>query len=99
MAESVRPERFSALRRVASIFAVAAWGLVAVFYGVTVVHGGSMEPAIAPGDVVVYRRSAATVAAGDIVYFSHPEWPQGVVHRVASILPDGSVRTRGTPTA
>lgn len=95
MSERLGPERFLAVRRVASLMAVAAWGLVAVFYGITVVHGGSMEPTIAPGDVVVYRRSAATVSQGDIVYFSHSEWPQGVVHRVAGVLPDGSVRTQG----
>ncbi|TDB38855.1 MAG: signal peptidase I [Actinobacteria bacterium] len=92
-------DRFRAARRVTSLVALAAWGLVAVFFGATVINGGSMEPSVHPGDVVVYRRTAEMLSEGDIVYFSHPEWPKGVVHRVVEVLPDGSVRTRGDANA
>ncbi len=86
---------FAMTRRITGVVLIAAWGVVAVFFGATMVHGGSMEPSVAPGDIVVYRRSAAVVGEGDIVYFAHPEWPQGVVHRVVEVMPDGAVRTRG----
>jgi len=92
-------DRFRIARRVMSLAALGAWGLVAVFFGATVISGGSMEPSVRPGDVVVYRRTAEQVGEGDIVYFSHPEWPKGVVHRVVEVLPDGSVRTRGDANA
>ncbi len=88
-------DRFRTTKRLASLVALAAWGLVAVFFGATVISGGSMEPSVRPGDVVVYRRTADSVCEGDIVYFSHPSWPKGVVHRVVEVLPDGSIRTRG----
>lgn len=92
-------ERFGLMRRVACLAAVAAWGCVAVFFGATVVHGGSMRPAIVPGDVVIYRRSAEGVREGDVILFAHPEWPHGVVHRVVSFQSDGSVCTRGDANA
>jgi signal peptidase len=95
MSESSGRDRFLVTRRVAKLVAVAAWGLVVVFFGATLIRGGSMQPTVAPGDVVVYRRSAQGLGAGDIVYFDHPEWPRGVVHRVVEVLPDGSVKTRG----
>ncbi|PKQ20041.1 MAG: signal peptidase I [Actinobacteria bacterium HGW-Actinobacteria-6] len=95
MPESSGGDRFRMTRRVAKFVTVAAWGLVAVFFGATLIRGGSMQPTVAPGDVVVYRRSAQGLRAGDIVYFDHPEWPRGVVHRVVAVLPDGSVTTRG----
>lgn len=95
------PERFAGLRRFAGVCALGVWLVGMLFFGATIVHGGSMEPSIAPGDIVVYRRSAAGVQPGDIVLFEHPEWPNGVVHRVADVLPDGRVVTRGdaNPTA
>lgn len=99
MTSEAAPERFRMVRVVARLAALAAWGIVVVFFGATLIRGGSMEPAVVPGDVVVYRRSAADIRVGDIVYFEHPEWPRGVVHRVAEVLPDGSVRTRGDANA
>jgi len=89
------PERFAGLRRLMAAAALGVWLVGMAFFGATVVHGGSMEPAIAPGDIVVYRRAVKGIQPGDIVLFEHPEWPHGVVHRVADVLPDGRVRTRG----
>lgn len=93
--EAKIPERFSGLRRLTGVAALGVWLVGMVFFGATVVHGGSMEPSIAPGDIVVYRRSVEGIRSGDIVLFEHPEWPHGVVHRVAEVLPDGRVVTRG----
>jgi len=89
------PERFVGLRRLSGAAAVATCFVGMLFFGATVVHGGSMEPSIVPGDIVVYRRSTQGVQAGDVVLFEHSEWPSGVVHRVSTILPDGRVVTRG----
>ncbi len=93
--DATTPERFAGLRRLTGIAALAVWFVGMLFFGATIVRGGSMEPSIAPGDIVVYRRSVKGVEAGDIVLFEHPEWPNGVVHRVADVMPDGRIVTRG----
>jgi signal peptidase I len=89
------PDRFRGVRRLSGITALAIWGVVMLSFGATIVRGGSMEPSIAPGDIVVYRRSVRVVEPGDVVLFEHPEWPHGVVHRVREVLPDGRLVTRG----
>jgi signal peptidase I len=89
------PDRFRGFRRFSGIFALAIWGIVMLFFGATIIRGGSMEPSIAPGDIVIYKRSAKALEPGDIVLFEHPEWPHGVVHRVREVLPDGRIVTRG----
>lgn len=89
------PDRFRGVRRFSGIVALAIWGIVMLFFGATIIRGGSMEPSIAPGDIVVYKRSVTVLEAGDIVLFEHPEWPHGVVHRVREVLPDGRLVTRG----
>lgn len=89
------PDPFRGVRRLSGIAALAVWGVVVLFFGATIIRGGSMEPSIAPGDIVVYRRSVKALEPGDIVLFEHPEWPHGVVHRVREVLPDGRVVTRG----
>ena len=71
------------------------WVVVALTHGAAIVSGGSMEPALHGGDIVVYRRSAEGVGVGDLVVFSRPEWSGGVVHRVVAISADGSLVTRG----
>jgi signal peptidase len=75
--------------------AVLAVTLVALgwTHGVLYVEGGSMEPALHAGDVIVYRRVGATLDQGDLVVFEH----RGtlVVHRVAGVLRTGALRTRG----
>jgi len=75
--------------------AVLALLLVALgwTHGVLYVEGGSMEPVLHAGDLIVYRRTGAVLAEGDLVVFEH----RGslVVHRVAGVLRDGALRTRG----
>jgi signal peptidase len=72
------------------ISSAAAWSV----NGAAVIVGGSMEPALSAGDVVVYRRGPA-IAQGELIAFSSRSWPRTVVHRAVGILPDGSIRTRG----
>lgn len=52
-----------------------------------------MEPALYPGDLIVYRKGADTPNNGDLVVFEHRE--SLVVHRVAALLRDGTLKTRG----
>lgn len=52
-----------------------------------------MAPALVPGDVVVYRRHGLLFERGDLVLFEHAG--SLVVHRVAGVRRDGSLRTRG----
>jgi len=82
-------------RTLLGVVAGMLWLAVAFTHGVAVVGGGSMQPVLHSGDVVVYRRGAQGVAVGDLVVFTHPEWSGGVVHRVVSISRDGSLVTRG----
>ncbi|MDI6693227.1 MAG: signal peptidase I [Anaerosomatales bacterium] len=82
-------------RRVLGAVALLVWGLVFARYGVTVVRGGSMEPALAPNDVVIYRRGGSAIAQGDIVLFDHEGWPGGVLHRVRALEPGGLLQTQG----
>lgn len=62
-------------------------------HGVLYVEGASMEPTLFPGDLIVYRRVGATPDQGDLVIFEH----RGtlVVHRVAGVLRNGALRTKG----
>jgi len=62
-------------------------------HGVLYVEGGSMEPALSAGDLIVYRRVGATPDRGDMVVFEHDG--QLVIHRVAGLLRGGALRTRG----
>jgi len=66
---------------------------IACTHGVLFVEGGSMEPALVAGDLLVYRRVQVTSAPGDLVVFRHGGTL--VVHRVANVLRDGSIRTAG----
>jgi signal peptidase I len=73
--------------------AATAWALPR--YTVSFVGGASMYPALIPGDLVVLRRGSADLRQGDIVLVAKPGWPHGVLHRVDSLLADGTVRLRG----
>jgi signal peptidase I len=84
-----------AVRRLLGGLAGALWIFVALTHGVAFVSGGSMEPVLHAGDIVIYRLGARGVMVGDLVVFAHPEWSGGVVHRVTSIDSDGSLVTRG----
>jgi signal peptidase I len=85
--------RYAVTRRVLG----AILGLVVIAcgwcHGVLYVEGGSMQPALDAGDVIVYRRYGAAPRAGELVVFEH----RGglVVHRVAAVMRDGRLRTRG----
>ncbi len=81
------------IRRVAQaglamMIVLAGWA-----HGILYVEGGSMRPALAPGDVIVYRRVAPSLEVGDMVVFQHGG--ALVVHRVAGVLRDGTMRTAG----
>jgi signal peptidase len=82
-------------RAAAWLLISAALVVTAPRWGVTLTGGGSMEPALHPGDLLFYRRRPARLRGGDIVVYSHPGWPRGVVHRVVRVLPDGRAVTRG----
>ena len=86
-------ERHVWLRRSAE--AILALVLVAFgwTHGFVYVEGASMEPTLSAGDIVVYRRTATHLARGDLVLFDHGG--SLVVHRVAGVQRDGSLRTRG----
>jgi signal peptidase I len=62
-------------------------------HGVLYVEGGSMMPSLHPGDVIVYRRYGAMPRASELAVFEHRG--SVVVHRVAALLRDGRIRTRG----
>lgn len=94
MSESVASP-LGCARRALGVAALLAWALVVVTHGATYVRGGSMEPALVRGDIVVYRRGDAGLDAGDVVLFDHAGQPGGVVHRVVGVLPDGSITTAG----
>ncbi|MGB4593960.1 MAG: signal peptidase I [Coriobacteriia bacterium] len=83
------------LRRALGFVAVLAWGLVLILYGATIVRGGSMEPTLVSGDIVVYRRGSTGLERGSVVLFAHEGWAGGVLHRVATQTPDGALTTSG----
>lgn len=86
---------------------LAGWISVAAVYGLLAgagvtgwsyfepvrVAGGSMEPALFAGDVVLVRRNAA-VHDGDIVLVREPGH-SAVLHRVLDTARDGSLRLKG----
>ena len=65
-----------------------------LMFGVVVVTGGSMEPALVPGDVCVYRRTSA-VRSGEMVVFERADGAGLVVHRAIAVGPRGEVRSKG----
>lgn len=87
--------RFLVLRRVVSVTLVGAIGLWSFLFGMTLVCGGSMEPTLYPGDLVVYRRGGAGALVGDVVLFKHHSGRGSVLHRLTSYDEDGTWRTKG----
>lgn len=71
---------------------ICAFWAAASSFAVVRVAGGSMVPALIPGDVVVVAKHQRPVE-GSIVLMSPGETL--VLHRVTSVAGDGSVRTRG----
>jgi len=73
--------------------ALIGLGLAALnWFTVVRVAGGSMLPALSPGDVVMVARRQPVVA-GDIALLRSGR--SLVLHRVTGVLGDGSIETRG----
>lgn len=61
----------------------------------TLITSGSMQPLVAPGDVVMVRPiSAEDLVPNTVVLFERPDTGR-VLHRIVERLPDGTFRTRG----
>src|SRR5881409_404810 len=63
-----------------------------------VVSSGSMEPVLQINDVLIVRDGGSwhELKVGDIIVFNRPEGGDRViVHRIADILSDGTIRTKG----
>ena len=88
------------LRRLGSVAPVLVAYLLIVSTGLllrshvvpVVVSGGSMRPALVPGDVVLVAQRRTPVA-GDIALIHSGQ--SLVLHRVTRVLRDGSLMTRG----
>jgi signal peptidase I len=78
-----------------SLLAVAGCVWLRGAVGVSLVDGGSMRPALQPGDVLVYERHIPVVGPGDVVVFPRHGWPGGVAHRVVEVRPGDLLLTRG----
>ncbi len=64
-------------------------------YRLYVVHTGSMNPALRPGDAVLTAPAPSSVRRGEVVTFTVLSGPDSVVtHRVVSVV-DGLVSTKG----
>ncbi|MDI6900124.1 MAG: signal peptidase I [Anaerosomatales bacterium] len=90
-----RSARYVWARRSLGLLAIGCWTGVAALFGIAVVDGGSMEPALHHGDLALYRRGTVTIERGDIVLFDKQGWRGGVLHRVCEVRDDGSLVTRG----
>jgi signal peptidase I len=65
----------------------------------TLVTSGSMQPLVAPGDVVMIRPTDAGELTPDtVVLYDRPDTGR-VLHRILEQLPDGSFRTGGDANA
>ncbi len=89
--------RLRALAAKAAVAVVAASAVVwaAHHVGGVYVRGGSMRPALCPGDLVVYRRGRDGIGEGAIVLVAHAGWPGGILHRVLAVGWDGRLMLRG----
>lgn len=90
----MRPLLRSAAEAFAALAVVVALGWVALQYCRPVrVAGGSMRPALYPGDLAIVD-TRAKVAASQIALLRSARHGL-VLHRVTAMQPDGSVRTQG----
>lgn len=61
----------------------------------TLITSGSMQPLVAPGDVVMVRPvDVADLVPNTVVLYERPDTGR-VLHRIVEALPDGTFRTRG----
>lgn len=54
-----------------------------------------MAPAMRRGDLAFVRRRPERLASGDVVLVTKAGWSGGILHRVESVMSDGSLRLRG----
>jgi signal peptidase I len=89
---------------IAALVAMVAGALafLQVWPPLATVMSASMAPTIKTGDMVVLQRLHGPARIGDVVAVSVPDearsrygYPPVVIHRVVSIAPDGTVRTKG----
>jgi signal peptidase len=93
MPSSRTDDRFRWPRRVAEWLLAGMMVAAGWTHGFVYVEGASMQPALTPGDLLVYRRHQPRLEHGELVVFEH----EGslVVHRVVGVFRDGSLRTKG----
>ncbi len=99
----VRPSRLTARRLLLATLMTVFLGVVAVGaglylngYRVWVVHTGSMEPTLMPGDIVVDAPARDGYRPGQIITFLHSDLTSDVVtHRIKDVLPNGDINTKG----
>ncbi|HEY3317324.1 MAG TPA: S24/S26 family peptidase [Coriobacteriia bacterium] len=75
------------------VVAIGALAVAASAFGVSVVSGGSMEPALARGDLVLYRKGPGQVGSGRMVLLGTPRGEY--VHRVVVRTARETILTRG----
>ncbi len=75
------------------------WSLAPTLFGLTpvVVRTGSMQPAVRPGDVLLFQHlAAASVRPGEVVVAVNPARPDQLLsHRVVKVDSNGDIVTRG----
>jgi signal peptidase len=81
------------LRRLTGVLLALVIMALGWSHGVLYVEGGSMQPSLYPGDLIVYRRIGHKPVRGDLVVFRHDG--ALVVHRVVRVGRDGSLTMRG----
>ena len=99
----VRPSRLTARRLLLATLITVFLGVVAIGAGFTctgyrvwVVHTGSMEPTLMPGDIVVDAPARDGYRPGQIITFLHSDLTSDVVtHRIKDVLPNGDINTKG----
>jgi signal peptidase I len=80
-----------------SLWIVFPWALLG--WTPTLVTSGSMEPLVAPGDVVMIRSAAPEeLTPNTVVLYDRPDTGR-VLHRILEQLPDGTFRTGGDANA
>jgi signal peptidase I len=87
--------RAVAVRAIILVLAVAAAAWAWPRYAAVWVGGDSMAPALRRGDLVVVRRGGGGAMPGDIALVNKDGWPAGILHRVETVLADGSMTLRG----
>ena len=81
-----------------SMWIALPWGFLD--WSPTLVTSGSMEPLVAPGDIVMIRPvSAEELTPNSVVLYDRTGDTGRVLHRILEQLPDGTFRTGGDANA